>query len=83
LKGIFITLVPAACLKTQDQLGYMRCLEALGQWDQLAEETRQFKTDDEKEKIDAAKLGTFAAWHREDWSTFEKLMTIVPRRRFL
>ena len=69
-------------LTSQNQLGYMRCLEALGEWDNLAEETRTFQTDDDKEKVDSAKLGTFAAWHREDWDTFSKLMAIVPNDSF-
>ena len=56
--------------------------QALGEWDNLSNETAQFTTDDDKEKIEAAKLSTVAAWHREDWGTFEKSMKIVPSESF-
>ena len=70
----------------------MRCLEALGEWEQLESNTREFiqplmDADDcapianqpiSDEQKESAKLATVAAWQLENWETYEKMMDFIP-----
>jgi len=65
-----------------DQLGYMRCLEALGEWDELCSKTYEFDEEIEDQKIESVKLGTTAAWHLGNWDEFQRLHSIIPVNTF-
>jgi len=65
-----------------DQLGYMRCLEALGEWDELCAKVYEFDEEIEDQKIESVKLGTTAAWHLGNWDEFQRLHSIIPVNSF-
>lgn len=64
----------AACL------GQMRCLEALGEWNDLHElVAKRFDILPESEKVKASRLAAASAWGIKDWESMEKYTKVMPR----
>lgn len=61
-------------------LGQMRCLEALGEWEDLydvAEEKFSVFTEDNKQK--AGRLAAAAAWGLHHYNSMERYVNVIPR----
>ncbi|XP_078489638.1 serine/threonine-protein kinase mTOR-like [Ciona intestinalis] len=69
---------------SEHKIGYMRCLEALGEWDNLhsyAEE--QWSTcmvGDAKKRM--ARLAAAAAWGLGKWSSMDEYTCMIPREHY-
>lgn len=62
------------------RLGQMRCLEALGEWENLYSITEQrwnLLSDDNREK--SARLAAAAAWGLNQWDAMERYVNCIPR----
>ncbi|KAJ7779782.1 phosphatidylinositol 3-kinase [Mycena metata] len=61
------------------QIGRMRCLHALGEWDQLASEVNDrwsFATHEDQQLM--APMGAAAAWSLGEWDPMENYIAMMP-----
>lgn len=61
------------------RLGHMRCLEALGEWNELADETRtHWTTMGAEGQSRAGSLAAVAAWGLQDWEQMQEYVQCMP-----
>lgn len=61
-------------------LGQMRCLEALGEWENLHDVAeRKFLTFSEDNRQKAGRLAAAAAWGLRQWESMERYVSVIPR----
>nr|CAB3264065.1 serine/threonine-protein kinase mTOR-like [Phallusia mammillata] len=67
----------------ENKLGYMRCLDALGEWDSLytcAEEQWYTCEGDAQKKM--ARLAAAAAWGLGKWGSMDEYTCMIPREHY-
>lgn len=61
------------------RLGYMRCLEALGEWSDLGEVSKQqWEKMSNDGRSRAGRLGAVAAWGLQDWEQMQEYVRCIP-----
>lgn len=61
------------------RLGQMRCLEALGEWEELGHVTKaQWNSFDLDGKSRAGRLAAVAAWGLQDWEGMQEYVRCIP-----
>lgn len=59
------------------RLGYMRCLEALGEWSELSTASKE-SWDMISNKECAGRLGAVSAWGQQDWEQMQEYVRFIP-----
>uniref|UniRef100_H2Y9G4 Serine/threonine-protein kinase TOR n=1 Tax=Ciona savignyi TaxID=51511 RepID=H2Y9G4_CIOSA len=69
---------------TENKIGYMRCLEALGEWDSLhtyaEEQWSTCNTGDSRKRM--ARLAAAAAWGLGKWTSMDEYACMIPREHY-
>lgn len=61
------------------RLGHMRCLEALGEWNELADVTKeQWSRMSSEGQSRAGRLAAVAAWGLQDWEQMQEYVKCIP-----
>ncbi|XP_039269325.2 serine/threonine-protein kinase mTOR-like [Styela clava] len=68
----------------ENKLGYMRCLEALGQWDDLHSfaEGEWEQNSDETYQRRMARLAVAASWGLGKWESMDEYTCMIPREQY-
>lgn len=61
----------------ESQLGYMRCLEALGEWSELSTVSKD-SWDKISNKECAGRLAAVSAWGQQDWQQMQEYVRFIP-----
>lgn len=63
----------------ESRLGYMRCLEALGEWSELGDAAKQHWDNMNNEtRSRAGRLAAVAAWGQQDWEQMQEYVKCIP-----
>ena len=62
------------------QMGRMRCLHALGEWQMLSETARaQWRSSNQEQRKNMAALAAAAAWGRGQWDQMDEYLMVMKR----
>ncbi|KAL9903155.1 serine/threonine-protein kinase Tor [Glossina fuscipes fuscipes] len=63
----------------ESHLGYLRCLESLGQWSDLSSVAKEeWDTFSRETKCKAGPLAAVAAWGLQDWESMQEYVKCIP-----